>query len=84
MKISSDRHTHSYTKFEDEPVGSKNFDEAPEDWSHWEKKICSHCGYPLGYANPSGACNHVYYPDNCKICKKAKHKDFIAKEEFDV
>jgi len=57
-------------EFEDEPVGSNT-----EDWSHWEKKICSHCGYPLGYTNPSGA---------CKICKKAKHKDFITKEEFDV
>ena len=49
-------------EFEDEPEGSKNFDEAPEHWSIWEKTICSHCGYPLGYANPSGACNHVYYP----------------------
>jgi len=69
-------------EFEDDPVGSRNFDEAPFDWTDYEKKICSHCGYPIGYANPSGVCNHIYYPDNCKICKNGKHKEVFSEKDF--
>lgn len=31
--------------------------------------ICEHCGYDTASSNPSGYCNHVYYPEYCKICK---------------
>jgi hypothetical protein len=71
-------------EFEEEPIGSRKFEEAPEHWSTWEKKICSHCGYPIGYANPSGVCSHIYYPDNCIICKNGGHTDFISEEELDI
>ena len=43
---------------------------------HDEKDCsCPHCGGSVHIANPTGKCNHVYYPDNpCKICKEMKHK----------
>jgi len=31
---------------------------------------CIHCGKPVNIRNPSGYCDHLYYPDNCKYCKK--------------
>jgi len=38
-------------------------------------KKCEHCGGNLAIANPSGYCNHVYYPENCKICEKRERAD---------
>lgn len=32
--------------------------------------ICSHCGEEIAIRNPSGYCDHLYYPDNCKTCQK--------------
>ncbi len=32
-------------------------------------KICKHCQEPIALRNPSGYCDHLYYPDNCNICK---------------
>ena len=37
--------------------------------------ICSHCKMPKAIRNPSGFCDHLYYPDNCKICKKRENKE---------
>jgi hypothetical protein len=31
---------------------------------------CLHCGEPVKIRNPSGYCDHLYYPDNCEYCKK--------------
>ena len=33
--------------------------------------ICSHCKMPIRIRNPSGFCDHLYYPESCEICKKA-------------
>lgn len=33
---------------------------------------CKHCGGDLKVMNPTGKCNHLYYPENCKICKNGK------------
>jgi len=33
-------------------------------------KICIHCGQDVDVRNPSGYCDHLYYPKNCKICQK--------------
>lgn len=38
-------------------------------------KHCNHCGGLISIANPKGFCNHVYYPDNCDVCKKEKEKN---------
>ena len=35
-----------------------------------KKGICLHCKKEISIRNPSGYCDHLYYPDNCKICKK--------------
>jgi len=32
-------------------------------------KICEHCNHSIATRNPSGYCDHLYYPDNCKVCK---------------
>jgi len=31
---------------------------------------CKHCGMDIVIRNPSGYCDHLYYPDNCQICQK--------------
>lgn len=38
--------------------------------------VCKHCGFSIALRNPSGSCDHLYYPSNCKVCK-----EMIAKEE---
>lgn len=43
------------------------------------KKICKHCKMPIAIRNPSGYCDHLYYPDNCPICKADKEKVRMAK-----
>src|SRR3990167_4958229 len=35
------------------------------------KEVCPHCGELKSIRNPSGYCDHLYYPDNCEICKLA-------------
>lgn len=32
-------------------------------------KLCGHCGMDIAIRNPSGFCDHLYYPDCCKICE---------------
>jgi hypothetical protein len=59
-----------------------------ENMSDWESKICSHCGYPIGFRKISDKCDHLYYPDNCKICentpKEKRTKVYIKEEDFKV
>lgn len=31
-------------------------------------KLCEHCGGDIAIRNPKGFCDHLYYPENCKIC----------------
>lgn len=31
--------------------------------------VCKHCGGKLEIRNPSGYCDHLYYPDNCSTCR---------------
>ena len=33
--------------------------------------ICNHCEMPISVRNPSGKCDHLYYPTYCKVCKQA-------------
>jgi hypothetical protein len=44
-----------------------------------KKKYCRHCGGDLSIRNPTGKCDHLYYPDYCEACKniysKLKKKD---------
>lgn len=36
--------------------------------------ICPHCKMDKRIRNPSGFCDHLYYPDSCKICKERESK----------
>ena len=29
---------------------------------------CKHCGYDTALRNPSGYCDHLYYPEACEVC----------------
>jgi hypothetical protein len=29
---------------------------------------CAHCGGALAIRNPTGKCDHLYYPENCDLC----------------
>ncbi len=33
-----------------------------------EEKGCKHCKMDIAIRNPSGFCDHLYYPENCKVC----------------
>jgi len=30
--------------------------------------VCSHCKMSKRLRNPSGYCDHLYFPENCEIC----------------
>jgi hypothetical protein len=36
--------------------------------------ICKHCGKDLSIRNPTGYCDHLYYPENCEVCKKGDNQ----------
>lgn len=36
---------------------------------------CPHCKMDIAIRNPSGFCDHLYYPDYCEVCKKREGKD---------
>jgi hypothetical protein len=40
-----------------------------------EQFVCSHCGRDKRIRNPSGYCDHLYYPDSCKICQRMETKE---------
>jgi hypothetical protein len=31
---------------------------------------CPHCGLDKQIRNPSGYCDHLYYPESCEVCQK--------------
>jgi len=33
-----------------------------------KERKCKHCKMDKSIRNPSGYCDHLYYPDSCKIC----------------
>lgn len=51
------------------------------------KKKCKHCGGLIKIRNPKGYCDHLYYPENCKVCsqtlKEAKKGRMRKKEKKD-
>ena len=38
-------------------------------------EICKHCNQNVAIRNPSGYCDHLYYPDNCETCKHLRGKE---------
>lgn len=45
-----------------------------------DKYICPHCKMDLRLRNPSGYCDHLFYPDCCEVCTKIK-EDKEKKQE---
>lgn len=35
-----------------------------------KKRQCKHCNNDINIRNPSGYCDHLYYPDYCNYCKE--------------
>lgn len=35
-----------------------------------DEMFCPHCDGDIAIRDPSGYCDHLYYPDNCEECKK--------------
>jgi len=35
-------------------------------------KNCEHCKMDIAIRNPSGFCDHLYYPESCKVCNAPK------------
>jgi len=33
---------------------------------------CNHCLESITIRNPSGFCDHLYYPNNCEVCKNER------------
>lgn len=44
--------------------------------------ICPHCEGNVETRNPNGFCDHLYYPDYCKICKKIWAKKGLIRTEI--
>jgi len=40
-----------------------------------EDKICLHCHMPIKIRNPSGYCDHLYYPENCPVCQELNKEE---------
>ena len=34
---------------------------------------CPHCGGDIAVRNPTGKCDHLYYPDYCEVCSEIEH-----------
>lgn len=47
-------------------------------------KICPHCFEDTAIRNPSGFCDHLYYPDCCDVCKgKVKKQILVSREALE-
>lgn len=36
----------------------------------YDNGICPHCKEEIAIRNPSGNCDHLFYPDSCKECQE--------------
>jgi hypothetical protein len=36
----------------------------------FKELVCVHCRGLISARNPKGFCDHLYYPDNCDVCKE--------------
>ena len=57
-------------------VSRKHFEEARKSYMEQDiteppkqEKLCKHCHLPIEIRNPSGYCDHLYYPEYCKVCQ---------------
>jgi hypothetical protein len=47
------------------------------------ERKCPHCKGNILIRNPTGTCDHLYYPENCKICfARAQQEQKAAREKY--
>jgi len=39
------------------------------------EQTCPHCFLDKAIRNPSGYCDHLYYPDSCEVCQTIRRKE---------
>ena len=44
---------------------------------------CEHCKESIEIRNPSGDCDHLYYPEYCAICKNKKNDNSRESRQSD-
>lgn len=47
---------------------------SPKEMIKGLDKLCPHCNMDISIRNPSGYCDHLYYPEYCKVCKEREGK----------
>jgi len=40
-------------------------------------EVCPHCDQNIKERNPTGYCDHLYYPNECPICKEIYSEENI-------
>ena len=40
-----------------------------------ELETCPHCDQSINVRNPTGYCDHLYYPNYCETCKEMYKKE---------
>lgn len=35
---------------------------------------CEHCGDDIAIRNPMGYCDHLHYPEYCRVCKRMRRE----------
>ena len=49
-----------------------------------ETRICDHCFGDIEIRNPKGFCDHLYYPEQCKVCDEKHGKPTYQELEREV
>jgi len=64
--------------------GGSAISETPAVYEAKPVTLCQHCGGDTQIANPTGTCNHIYYPDNCDVCsrREAQEKQMNAPKTY--
>lgn len=50
-------------------------------WRGGEMNICLHCNQSKDIRNPSGFCDHLYYPESCPTCSLSKAEIQKSKDQ---
>lgn len=48
------------------------------------ERKCVHCKMGILVRNPSGFCDHLFYPENCKVCTAREMKSMGRKKNSKV
>ena len=44
--------------------------------------LCNHCGFDIAIRNPSGYCDHLYYPECCDVCNGKKKPESALQQSI--